>query len=301
MLNIKNNRLYFADKPFTIIEANSPETRLRECSFTELDELNSYGANTLYATCNGKESTVTINPFKNNDINQGFDDVKVDKWKAYLEKWVFGYPGKLHILHLLLSEKESHYLLTEAQHKSMIDYLTTKFASMRGYIIWNREELDMNKQAYINTFYSYLKQVDPLNIRGMHNNTNEDPWNGFENSDLIQFLALQEWEGNFGRRLDSLVPKNQNWAGYVSEKTGGFQPTDVSKVEPLIKCSQYNSGIGFFISTKDHQPPTFHSEYKNLYIEADRVVNNTTTPPPPNPTVVVNIIGDISKVELIIE
>lgn len=288
MLAIRNNRLYFNDRLFNIIEANSPETRLRDLYYPELDELNSYGVNTLYLTCNGKESTVTINPFKNNDYNQGFDDVKVNQWRDYLEYWVLGFDSSPHILHLLLSEKETHYLLPEIVHKQMIDYLANKFSSMRGYIIWDREELDTGKAAYINTYYSYLKQVDPLNIRGMHNNTNEDPWSGFENSDLIQFLSLQEWEGNFGRRLDSLVPKNPNWAGYVSEKTGGFTPSDVSKIEPLIKCSQYNSGISFYIASKDQSFPNFQSQYQSLYQEANRVYNNQ---PNPNPTPTNMIVG----------
>ncbi|GIU70126.1 MAG: hypothetical protein KatS3mg002_1362 [Candidatus Woesearchaeota archaeon] len=265
-LEVKNNRLYLDNELFKIIEANSPETRLKECSIQELNELNSYGVNTIYATCFGKDGSVPVTPFINNDPNQGFDDNKVNRWLTYLEYWVYGFENK-HICHLLLSEKETHYSLSEQKHKEMIDYLTNKFKSIEGYIIWDREELDQGKSDYINTFYSYLKQKAPYSIRAMHNNTNENPWAGFENSDLIQLLSLQEWQGNFDRRIRELTTNTQ-WAVYVSEVTGGFQPNDIQKTIDLWNAGgNKSSGIGFYIASKDQSPPTFHSQYKNLYLK----------------------------------
>lgn len=149
----------------------------------------------------------------------------------------------------------------------MISYFANKFRAFEGRIIYDREELDEGKQSYINTYYSYLKQVAPKSIRGMHNNTNENPWAGFENSDLIQFLSLQEWSGNFDRRIRQLFSVG-GWAVYASEVTGGIQthPSCSTLVQTLVTAGGENSsGAGYFISSKDHSFPNFQSQYCGCY------------------------------------
>lgn len=286
MLSIKNNRLYFKESPFIIVEAGSPETRLKQCSKAEQDYLSSIGVNTLYCTCNGKESSGAVNPWINNDINQGYDTVKVSQWLAYLQNWVFGYPGKTNIVHLLLSEKETHDTFTEVQHKLLIDQLTEAFTTLQGYIIWDREEVP-NNWSKATSLYSYLKQVDPLNIRGMHNNTNQNPWAFSYNSDLVQFLSFQENVSAFDNRIKTEVAKN-SWAGYASEMTGGFQPTDTTKAETLFKAGgNLNSGVGVYIASKDQTIPDFHQQYEQVYKKLVELSTGVITPPNPQPTTMI--------------
>ena len=289
-LEIINNALYLDGELFKIVEANSPESRLRECSFAELDQLNACGINTIYATLYGGDVT-SIHPFINrSNPGAGFNDAVVNTWVAYLERWIFGYPGQRHIVHLLLSEKENHFSLSEANHKAMLTYFANKFRNFEGYIIYNREELPTGQTSYINNYYRYLKQVAPFSIRGIHNNTNENPWRGFEASSdtLIQFLAFQEWQGNFDRRIRAEVARGK-WAGYASEVTGGFQTAPNCSTLTATLCNAggiYSSGMGFFISSKDHSAPTFHSSYCSCYQYAASLLGNTVTPPPPDDTVV---------------
>lgn len=303
-LEVINNQLYLDGELFKIIEANSPESRLRECSFAELDQLNACGINTIYATLYGGDIT-SIHPFINrSNPAAGFDDARVNTWVAYLERWIFGYPGQRHIVHLLLSEKENHFTLSEANHKAMLTYFANKFRNFEGYIIYNREELPTGQTTYINKYYRHLKQVAPFSIRGIHNNTNQNPWRGFETSSdtLIQFLAFQEWHGNFDRRIRAEVVRGK-WAGYASEVTGGFQTAPNCSTLTATLCNAggiYSSGMGFFISSKDHSAPTFHSSYCSCYQYAASLLRNTgTPPPPPDDTVVVppppgNIIVEYS-------
>lgn len=290
-LEIINNQLHLDGERFRIVEANSPESRLRECSFAELDQLNACGINTIYATLYGGDVT-SIHPFiDRNNPGRGFNDEVVNNWLAYLEHWVFGYTEK-HIVHLLLSEKENHFTLSETNHKNMITYLTTKFKSIEGYVIYNREELPTGQTEYINNYYRHLKQQAPYSIRGIHNNTGQNPWNGFQTSSdtLIQFLGFQEWGGNFDRRIRSQVPAGK-WAGYASEVTGGFQtyPNCVNLTNTLFNAGgQYSSGMGFFISSKDQSAPTFHGSYCGCYQHAANLAGDTE-----NDTVVVPPTGNI--------
>lgn len=278
-LEIINNQLHLDGQPFKIVEANSPESRLRECSFAELDQLNSCGINTIYATLYGGDAT-DVHPFNNrNNPSQGFNEARVNTWLAYLEHWIYDYPEK-HIVHLLLSEKENHFTLSEANHKAMITYLTTKFKSIEGYVIYDREELPTGKSAYINNYYSFLKTKAPYSIRAVHNNTNENPWSGFSNNSdtLIQFLSFQEWQGNFDRRIRSQVTSSTVWAGYSSEVTGGFQTFPSCSTLTATLCNaggNYSSGMGFFISSKDQSPPTFHGPYCGCYQYANSLLNDT--------------------------
>lgn len=286
-LEVINNQLYLDGERFKIVEANSPESRLRECSFAELDQLNACGINTIYATLYGGDVT-SIHPFINrSNPAAGFNDAVVNNWVAYLERWIYGYPGQRHIVHLLLSEKENHFTLSETNHKAMIAYFANKFRNFEGYIIYNREELPTGKSAYINTYYRYLKQVAPYSIRGIHNNTAENPWSSHYTSadTLIQFLAFQEWHGNFDRRIRAEVARGK-WAGYASEVTGGFQthPSCSTLTATLSNAGgTYSSGMGFFISSKDHSAPTFHSSYCGCYQYAAALAGTGTGNPPPPP------------------
>lgn len=284
MLTIQNNRLYYNNNPFIIVEANSPETRLKQCSRSEQDYLSSVGVNTLYCSCNGAESSGKVNPWINNDINQGPDINKIQQWKEYLSNWVFNY-NKPHIVHLLLSEKETHDTFTEVQHKSLIDLLKTSFTDIAGYIIWDREEVP-NGWNKANALYSYLKQVDPLNIRGMHNNTSQNPWSFSYNSDLVQFLSFQENISAFDNRIKTEVSKN-TWAGYASEMTGGFQPNDTTKAETLFKAGgNLNSGVGVYIASKDQSAPDFHPQYEQVYKKLYELSTGVVTPPQPSSMII---------------
>lgn len=281
-LKIQNNILVWADTgvAFKINEANSPESRLRDLSYAELDQIFSYGVNTLYFSAFGGDIK-TIHPFKDRaNPALGFDDAKLLQWKNYAEYWV-NLGGGRNVLHILLSEKENHFELNETDHKAFLDKIVQTFGHLP--VIWDREELPEGQTAYINKYYAYLKSINPNNIRGIHNNTNENPWRGFESSDLIQFLSFQEWVGNFNNRINTEVVKNPNWGGYASEVTGGFLPGEVAKAETLFNAGRpYNSGVGVFISSKDHSVPNFQSEYQTIYQKIADLSNNTN--PNPNPT-----------------
>lgn len=278
MLTIQNNRLQFNGQPFKIIEANSPESRLKYLDTTELDYLHSIGVNTIYFTAFGGDVT-DIHPFINrSNPSLGFDEVKLAEWKQYAEYWVN--KGGIKVLHILLSEKENHYELSEIMHKAMIDKLVATFGHLP--VIWDREELDNGKADYINLYYGYLKEKHPQGIRGMHNNTGQNPWSGHYASDLVQFLSFQENIASFDSRIKSEVAKNPGFAGYASEMTGGFTPTDTTKVDTICSAGgEFSSGAGFYIASKDLGAPNFQQQYEAIYKRAVSNFSGVVTPPTP--------------------
>lgn len=291
-LIIQNHQLFWNDNiPAKIIEANSPELVFHFLDYNWLNWLFSKGVNTIYASLNSKESgKPRISPYKNNDINQGFDDAKVNQMVAFAVYWCS--LSERNMLHLLLSEKETHFLYTDYQRKQAMAYLVQKFAPVAGRIIWDREEFPTGQTAQAQNLYGYLQQIDQVNIRAMHNDTNRDPWAGFYNTTTIQFLSFQEWYGNFDRRIRGEVSKFPTGVtGYASEMTGGFQTNDVAKAEQLWNAAPgYNAGVGVYISCCDHRDTrdNWYRAYEPVYARLAQLAGNSTNPPPPpDDTVVV--------------
>lgn len=276
-LTIQNHRLCYDGVPFKIIEANSPEVRLHYLDTAELDYLHNVGMNTIYLTAFGGDDK-TIHPFKDRaNPSAGFDEVKLAAWKQYAEHWVS--LGGIKVLHILLSEKENHYELSDAMHFALIDKLVETFGHLP--VIWDREELDNGKAAYIDKFYGYLKTKHPQGIRGMHNNTSQNPWSAHYSSDLVQFLSFQENVASFDSRIKTEVAKNPGWAGYASEMTGGFTPTDTTKVDTICAAGgELSSGAGFYIASKDLVQPGFQQQYEAIYKRAVANFGGIVTPPP---------------------
>lgn len=167
-----------------IILADTPESRLKYLDYRELDLLATLGVNAITCTVFGGD-VKDITPFIGNNPAQGIDFDKLETWRQYL-----AYANNRGIVPvLLLSEKENHFALTEAQHKDFLYHIAGEFWNLS--IIWQREELPKGQSDYIRNYFGYLKQitVGMSHLVAIHNNTDEDNFTGL--NDYIDLVGLQ--------------------------------------------------------------------------------------------------------------
>jgi len=280
-LTVDNSVLKWSDGTMAkIVEANSPETPFHFNDYAWMNWLRSKGVNTLYCTTNGTDGGITTTPYINNNQNSGFDNVKVDQWVAMSNYWVNTLWNGKGIMHILLSEKETHDKYTAATQKQIMSFLVQKFSPVAGNIIWDREEYPNGRTSQINDLYAYLKSIDSDNLRGMHNNTSQNPWSDHYNSDLIQFLSFQESTNSFNNRIRTEVLKftQQITTGYASEMTGGFQTNDIAKAETVFNAAQpYNAGVGVYISCCDQRNTSdnWYRAYEPVYTRLAQLAGNS--------------------------
>lgn len=276
MLTIQNNKLYKDGQPFFIRELNSPETllRLSQNDFKAIvDYAASVGLNTIYCSLYaGDKYKTTLHPYNGaanfGNPTSGFAEARLLDWREKLEYAA----SKGFVLHLLLSEKENHFVHTDAQQHAFIDKMVATFGHLP--VIWDREEFPTGKDAWIENHFNYLRIKDANNIVAIHNNTGEKPW--FGHSNIIDLLSIQADISSF----DSIIKTEtaNGFAAYASEMTGGFQANDTAKAERIRTAGgDKSSGAGIYIASLDQDAtlPQLKA-YEPVY----KALSGTT----PNPT-----------------
>lgn len=268
---------------FTIYEGNSPETILAK-PFTDfkaiIDYWKSVGINTVYATLYaGDKYSSTLHPYNGSksvggknfgDPASGWNEGTIANWR---EKLLYATEQGF-LLHLLLSEKENHFVHTDEQQYAFIDKMVASFGDLP--VIWDREEFPVGNDGFILKHFPYLQSKDANNLVAIHNNTGEKPW--LNHADVIDFISIQADISSFDGIIRTEVAKG--FLAYSSEMTGGFTTSDISKAQRIKEAGgTLSCGAGIYIPSIDQdatlaQIKSYESVYKAL-------TNSTTTNPPP--------------------
>lgn len=241
-----------------IILADTPESRLKYLDKKELDLLAAIGVNAISCTMFGGD-VKDITPFKNNVPANGIDYNKLEEWYAYLK-----YANSKGIVpFLLLSEKENHFTLTEAQHKDFLYRIAIEFWDLS--IIWQREELPTGQQTYIRNYFQYLKQQISTNnsnhLVAIHNNTDTDNFTGL--NDYIDLVGLQTKLNSGSNYIKKAY--DAGYAVFQSELVGG---NTVGNTSQWCNLGQgMSSGAGAFFPADDLKAPRYLTDDKGKIIE----------------------------------
>lgn len=272
MITIANKQVRISGRK--IILADTPESRLKYLDYLELDLLAELGVNAITCTVFGGDVT-DITPFKNNTPSSGIDYFKLDQWGDYLK-----YANSKGIVpFLLLSEKENHFALTEAQHLDLLYRIVLDFWDIK--IIWQREELPKGQQDYIRKYFGYLKERIAIDASGnhfvaIHNNTDEDNFTGL--NAYIDLVGLQTKLATGNSSISKAF--NAGFAVFQSELVGGSASSDW---KGWCRMGQgMSSGAGAYFQSDDLKAPQYVNnrlKYEPQYkVMVSELIGNVPTP-----------------------
>ena len=207
-------------EPFVIVEANSPENKLAQLSYSSLDQLIGMGVNTIYATVFGGDDTSICMWFDCNDRDT-INSAKVATWRSFFQYWAFtGNPDRPRVIHIVLTEAENDEILSDTERYQMYDAAMAAFGDLP--VIWLLGEEIGNPIRDIRPFAQYFQANDPFNSPvALHNIPHQEPWRAFRGEGIIDLVAFQI------KNLDDVDPRvgdqwrymndGDNVAVYVSE------------------------------------------------------------------------------------
>lgn len=256
-----------------ILLADTPEPRLLYMDYLELDLLAALGVNAITCTVRGGD-VKSITPYKNNTVSNGFDFVKLQQWHNY-----FAYANSKGIVPFaMLSEKENHFSLTDAQNHDLIELMVSYFQDLS--IVWTREEFPSGHDAWITRWFTELKtKINSLgcnHLVAIHNDTDVDVYKGhLAHVDLVQ-LQTKLATGNTSIK----EAYDLGFSVFQSELVGGNSTSNAKQWTNL--GAGMSSGAGFFFPTDDLKAPQYVNgglKYEPVYRIAAGELFGTTPQP----------------------
>ncbi len=253
---------------------DTPESRLLYLDRRELELIAAIGGNGITCTLRGGDVT-SITPYMNNNPNDGFDFNKLAKWHDY-----FAYANSLGIVPFgMLSEKENHFNLTDAQNHELIEMMVSYFQDLS--IIWQREELPIGHDAWITRWFTELKnKISSLgcnHLVAIHNDTDVDVYKGHLSH--IDLVALQTKLATGNASIKEAY--DLGFSVFQSELVGGVTSGNAKQWCNLGQGM--SSGAGAFFPADDLKAPQYVNndlKYKDVYKILVTELSGTTTNPP---------------------
>lgn len=241
-----------------IIVFDTPEARLLYMDKREIDLIAEIEGNGISCTTRGGD-VKSITPYKNNNVNDGFDFVKLAKWHDYLS-----YANSKGIVpFLMLSEKENHFNLTDAQNHDLIEIMVSYFQDLS--IIWQREEFTAGHDSFITRWFAELKaKIQSLgcnHLVAIHNDTDVDVYKG--HLAHIDLVALQTKLATGNNSIKEAY--DLGFAVFQSELVGGVNTGNAKQWCNLGEGMSSGAGAYFTTNQDDLKAPRYNGD--KLYYE----------------------------------
>lgn len=253
---------------------DTPESRLLYMDKRELDLIAEIGGNGITCTTRGGD-VKNITPYRNNKPEEGFDFIKLALWHDY-----FAYANSLGIVPFgMLSEKENHFNLTDAQNHDLIEIMVSYFQDLS--IVWQREEVPSGRDAWITKWFTELKtKINSLgcnHLVAIHNDTDVDVYKG--HLAHIDLVALQTKLATGNNSIKEAY--DLGFAVFQSELVGGVTTANAKQWTNL--GATMSCGAGYFFPVDDLKAPQYVNgklKYEPVYRIAVAELGGTTTKEP---------------------